>query len=417
MRPQRHTFIDLASILMSVIGITACASPPTQDDGIAVDVQGVLHFQSHDDFFRTIEAAGRMTATELDAWEQRHGFVSYRHEFESVMQRVANAPTPQVAAALVQANQDIVEQTSEGTGPRIRAFGYTVIANRRGLFFVEDVIHMVTPDVVISAEDGRVETLEATLASLDEQGVAPGLTAMTTPAPGVRVVPYHGPPQELQAASSGCTYRQSANYRTSDREVDVEFHTDIYTCSGCCGTYYTQDSVRGSLWGFKKNVWGNWVDYATSYNYEQVEFEIDAPRVVGITIGPNGELVSQFNYQPTTLSLSPGGSPGDWVHWDTQIWYVGDQVQNSPIEAPHFNKAKGRGKSRGTGAGGWAEFCCGYAGGCTFTPSCTPRTSCFVGECGLVSDNCGGFLNCGTCGGGGGGGCGIDPQFGECPAS
>jgi hypothetical protein len=51
------------------------------------------------------------------------------------------------------------------------------------------------------------------------------------------------------------------------------------------------------------------------------------------------------------------------------------------------------------------------SGGCTQRfrlkriPPCAPRTTCLPGECGQLSNGCGGSINCGTCGGGGGGGC------------
>jgi hypothetical protein len=407
----------LASIAMFLVGITACAQSAAPEESSVIDAQGAIHFESHEEFFATIDAVGRMTPAELDSWEARRGFVSYRHEFARVMQQVVNAPTPQEADALLLANEDIVELTDDRAEPRIRAFGYSAIVNRSGIFYVEDVIHKVTPDVVISAEDGRLETIDATLASLGEHGTALR-ESMTTPAEGVRVVRYRGERQERQEqqlVQIGCTDVQTANYRNSDREVDLKIQTSIYTCGGCCGNYYNQVKVEGGMWAFKKNFWGNWVDYGTTYNYEQLEFQITAPQVVGYSVGPNGQLVSEFNYQPYTLSsLSGASSGGDWVNWSMGTWYVGHQVQNSPINVPYFDKAKGRGKSRGTGENGWAQFCCGYAGGCNFEPACVPRTSCYVGECEYVSDNCGGSLYCGACGGGGGGGCGseicIEPQ-------
>jgi len=57
------------------------------------------------------------------------------------------------------------------------------------------------------------------------------------------------------------------------------------------------------------------------------------------------------------------------------------------------------------------------AGGCTQRfrlkqrPPCTPRTFCNAGECGTVSNGCGGSLDCGTCGGGDG--CVTSPTTGS----
>lgn len=393
-----------------LVGITACAqedAAPVED--LAVDAQGAIHFATHEDFYATIDAVGRMSPAEFDSWEKRHGFVSYRHEFEHVMQQVVNAPTPQAADEILLANDDIVDVTADGAEPRIQPLGYTEIANRSGIFYVEGVIHKVTPDAVIAAEDGRRETIDATLASLDKHGAA--VLGTKTPSPaGVRIMPYRNTSEDQQQVvltNSGCTNEKTAWFNTSDRKVDFYVQTFDYPCSGCCGNFYHQVRVDGNLKGYREQTFGSgWTQnsYNTSYNYDNLEFQIMAPQVSGFGVGPNGQAVSLFSYQPYTMSGLSGASNGDWQTWGIGSWDIGHQVQNSEIAIPYFDKVKGRGKSRGTGENGWAEICCGYAGGCSFPPSCTPRTSCYTGECGYVSDNCGGTLYCGACGGGGGGG-------------
>jgi hypothetical protein len=58
-------------------------------------------------------------------------------------------------------------------------------------------------------------------------------------------------------------------------------------------------------------------------------------------------------------------------------------------------------------SGSWrsGNNCCNFKGTLSCPATCTPRTSCHAGECGNVSNNCGGTIYCGVCGGGGGGGC------------
>lgn len=59
------------------------------------------------------------------------------------------------------------------------------------------------------------------------------------------------------------------------------------------------------------------------------------------------------------------------------------------------------------GSGSWrsGNNCCNFKGTLSCPASCTPKTSCYAGDCGYVSNNCGGTIYCGICGGGGGGGC------------
>lgn len=380
------------------------------DDGLAVDAEGVIHFDDKDAFFGTLDRVGTMSPAELDAWEDRIGLVSYRREFERVMALAMNAGSEAEADAILAANDDIVEVSEDEANPRIRASGYAAVVNRAGLFYVEGTIHKVLPDVVLSSEDGRLETIEKTMDSMNPLSMAL-LDRMATPAEGVRIVRYEGSRLEHQeVVPYGCTDYKSAFYNTSDRKVDFDIWTWPYYCAGCCGDYYYQVKVQARLRGYKKNFWGNWTDnYSTSYEYESLEFQVTAPH--GITGNNNSYWV--FDYQPYIISSSYGASGGDYQTWNFGSWNVGNQVMNSPINAPYFDKVKGRGKSRGTGAGGWAEICCGYAGGCSFGPACVPRSSCYAGECGYVSNNCGGTLYCGSCGGGGGGCVPNDSKSGD----
>ena len=142
----------------------------------------------------------------------------------------------------------------------------------------------------------------------------------------------------------------SANYRNSDREVDLKIQTSIYTCGGCCGNYYNQVKVEGGMWAFKKNFWGNWVDYGTTYNYEQLEFQITAPQVVGYSVGPNGQLVSEFNYQPYTLSsLSGASSGGDWGELVHRYVVRRPSGPELPDQLPVLRQGKGAGQEQGDG--------------------------------------------------------------------
>jgi hypothetical protein len=405
----------LAFVTTLLLGASACTVESSSPEGAAdvsdgaltVDAQGLIHFADPETFFATLDAVGSMTSSELDAWEDGIGFVSYRREFQRVMARASSAATLDEADALLRANEDIVEVMGDEANPRIKALGYAAVTDRAGLFYVGGTLHKVLPDVVVSSQDGRLDTIDAAIASMGALGMS-HLDRMATPAEGVRVARYDGASlsklQEL--VPYGCTDYKSAFFVGDDRKVDFDIWTWPYYCADCCGNYYYQVKVEGKLKGFKKNIWGNWTDsnYTTSYQYQNLEFQVTAPQVYGY----NG-VHSLFNYQPYTVSSSYGGSPGDMKTWTIGTWNVGNMVQNSPINAPYFDKVKGQGKSRGVG-NNWAEICCGYAGGCYFPPVCTPRTSCYVGECGTVSDNCGGTLYCGSCGGGTGGGCQIEWQ-------
>jgi len=393
--------VSLVSLAFFLAGANACTVQQGADVGdtmaetngaqVFADVDGVLHFASHEAFFETITAVGNMSEADLNAWERSLGFVSYRQSFELAMAEVGTATSEAHAEAILKQHEDIVEIDGDDINPRIQALGYSAVVNREGLFYVAGVLHKVLPEVVISTEDGRIETIQQTLNDMGELGLKL-VTAMSTPSAGVRVVRYAGDSlAPLKASNLGCTDNKTAWWNSSDRKVDFKIWTWKYYCAGCCGNYYHQVRAEAKLWGYKKNWLGNWASYKTAYECQNVEAVILAPDLQGTS-------TTQFTYVPFTLQQTAWKtSNADYESWTCAAWNVGDMIENSNINEPYLTKVKGQGKSRGTGTGNWAEICCGYVGGCSFPAQCIPRTSCYSGECGIIGDGCGGSLDCGTC--------------------
>ncbi|AKT40524.1 hypothetical protein [Chondromyces crocatus] len=339
----------------STIEVTPLPSglPDARKGEVLVDAQGALHFASPQAFFDQIDALNAMTAAEMDAWEDGIGFVSERRRFEEVMAEVAAAETEAEADAILSAHQDLIEVIGDEARPRIQAGGYRSVVGPDGVFHVNGVVHKVLPSRVISAEDGRIETIEAALAA--PEAAAAGAFA------GVNVVSYaRGVEDDSSAVALGCTDRREAFASTSDRKVEFTLSTSREYCAGCCGTYYHRVRVDLQLEGYKKNWLGKWVSYDTAYEHQNVAFKLDAPRVTGF----NG-VSSSFYYDSYSVSIPAGSSNCDAKTWGISM-IVGDQVQNASIDEPYFTRVKGQGKSRGTGAGTWANICCGYAEGCGF---------------------------------------------------
>jgi hypothetical protein len=375
---HKSALVHFATVLL---GLGACSAdlatpeseaekPDVSKDAITVDADGVLHFDSPETFFATIGTLSKLSPAELDAWEDSRGFVSYRREFETVMRQVSGAATEDISNTLLKRNADIVGMENDRLVPRLQAFGYRALTPRSGLFYVDGTIHKVTPELVVTARDGKRETVEHALVVAEQQDVAATAT-MSTPAPGVRVVRYARPESADSSTLSGCTERVSAFFNTSSRKVDISLNTRDYYCEDCCGNYYHQIFVDGRMSGYRKKTIGKgWTQdsYNTSYYYDSLEFQVYAPWVHGFYPDPStGRPVSNYTSELLTGSVPATESPGDWQNWGMNgSWTIGHQVQNTSISAPYFERVKVRGKSRGTGDGGWAEICCGYDAGCGF---------------------------------------------------
>jgi hypothetical protein len=364
---NRRLVLKSIAALTLALGLSACTqeSAPSnvsshESDMMrpTVDEHGDLHFASADAFFGTIDFLSKLSPQELNAWEDEIGFFSARRLFDVTMDQVTKVSEDE-ADAILNDHADVIEVSEDEARPRIRAYAYTTVTDRDGIFYVGGVVHKVFPDAVVSSEDGSVETIDATVASLGALGWA-HLGSMTEPAEGVRIVRHSTGMEHLSAVLTGCYDKRTAWYETSDRKVDFEISTYTVTCSQCCGQYYNQDKVTWSFRGYKKNWLKNWVPYETYYWYQNVAFELKVPEVTGYD-----GVKSIFSYKPYSFSFPYGESYSDYSLFTVTV-DVGNQVQNAPVDAPYFDKVMGQGKSRGTGTNGWANICCGYSGGCGF---------------------------------------------------
>jgi hypothetical protein len=321
-----------------------------------VDENGVLHFGTSDDFFKSVDVVAAMSPRERDAWEERIGFLSQRRLFDQLARQLEAATTEAEYEALLSAHADIAQVDGEELQPRIPAQGYAAIVNRDGLFYAGGILHKVTSELVISSEDGKVSTIDAVLASLK-----PGSEDSASLPKGVRVARYTEEAGSANASSVpyGCTDSRTAYHTGSDRKLDFTMRTFRYYCAGCCGQYYYQVRAEWQMVGYKKNLLGKWVSYNTTYDYRNVAFEISVPRVTGYD-----GVKSIFDYAPTYLEFAPGSSGGEYSSWTVYTW-LGDQVQNTTINEPYFVSVKGQATSRGIGDN-WAGICCGFSAGCGF---------------------------------------------------
>ena len=376
MKRSLHASATLALASVSLLALVGgCAPEPTTEAQAALDAvgeavdhppvlhaieaemdeTGALHFPSSEAFFAALDTLNAMSPKQIDAWEDSLGFVSARRLFDKVMDAAGRAETEEEADAILLSHPETVRVEGDLALPVIGAPGYAAVVGPEGVFFVADTVHKVLSEVIVSAEGGQRAALDEALAQLE---ASEPIEDMVELADGVRAVRYDMTDQP-KGRTGGCMASRNAFYNTSDRKVDFTIRTYRYYCAGCCGQYFYSVRVSWTLVGYKKWL-GKWKSYKTSYNHRNVGYEIQAPVVTGY----NG-VSSIFHYGTFAHSFSPGESGGDYNSWTVGL-QVGNTVQNASIAVPAFDKVKGQGKSRGTGANGWANICCGYAGGCGF---------------------------------------------------
>jgi hypothetical protein len=296
-----------------------------------------LSFETAKLFFLTTEKLGAMNRNERDNWEQSIGFTSMRKELNTIYDEIAKCESMDEVAEIVNKNSDLVVFQGDDVVPIIESNAYSAISNRDGIFYVEGVVHKVVANKIISSDDGSIETLNKALSNLKSASE------------GVKIVEYL---IKSNLKSGGCGTSKTAFVQTSDRKCDFELKTYKYYCKGCCGNYYYQVKMEKIIRNYKKNIWGNWKSYNTLCNYEDVAYTIVAPIVTGF----NGTS-SIFYYYPVYHYFSADESDDEYA---TYTWwnFVGDQVQNSDINTPAFDRVKGKASNRGVG-NRWAEILCG----------------------------------------------------------
>lgn len=296
-----------------------------------------LSFQTAEAFFETSGKLGAMSEKERQDWEAGIGFVSMRTELINIFQQVEAAEDEAAINQIVSTNSDLVKLVEGEVFPIIESNAYAAITNRKGIFFVEGVIHKVEGGKIASSEDGNEQTVTNALHSNLKSSNA-----------GVNVIEYIS---NSTLKSSGCGTRMSAYKEHDKRKCDFEMKTYIYPCWGCCGNYYFQVKAECIINNYKWS-WGKWRPYNTSCTMKDRGYTISVPKVTGY----NGQH-STFYYQNVTQYPGTENSSYDCATM-TRWSYVGDRVQNIGINTPSFSRVKGKASNRGIGDR-WAVINCG----------------------------------------------------------
>ncbi len=295
---------------------------------------GALSFQTTDAFFETSEKLGTLSDEERQNWENSIGFVSLRTELINIFTQIDEAEDENTVKEIVANNSDILEFVDGEVCPIIKSNSYAAIVNRKGIFFVEGVIHKVESGKIAYSEDGNEQTVTNAL-----------LGELKSDRKDVNVIEYINSSQ-----SRGCGSIKTAYVEKNKKKCDFRMRTYTEFCAGCCDNFYYRVMVECSATNYKKKF-GFWKKYKTNCTMKEMAYTIKAPIVTGY----NGKH-SVFHYENI---YQTGGTIKSIKCKTAKAWGpIGDKVQNIGINAPYFIKVKGKATNDGVG-GEWADINCG----------------------------------------------------------
>lgn len=370
------------SVLVTLLGHAGCADtvPAPSVAGARVvpgelGPDGALRFASAAEFFDAVEAVDGLSAAELDAWERELGFMSMRRGFRELEARLETS-TGDERAAMLAAHADLLDRYSVEPRRRVPAYGYAALVDRRGVMYVDGVVHKVTETDVLSSLDGKLETIDGVLAR------AAGARPNGADAGGVSAFLYTADRPTTASLTSSCGSVMSGQQSTSDRRVKYETRTFTFTVTTPIGYKQYRYRIEWEFWGYKKVLW-SWVSYATTYQMYNVGIEMDVLKVTGydgVRHQYEYRLLNDyfFSYYDSNNEASNG----------VASVFAGDMVENvdpSALRAPFFRRLHQETTSRGTyPTRGILE--CNYCGDGTCLSAVGETASSCRSDCGYCGD-------------------------------
>jgi hypothetical protein len=274
---------------------------------------GILNFSSRDDYFKTNEALSKMTDQELDAWEKHIGFNSLRSELKQVFNLLDTAKSENEFSQILASNSDIISVIDGEVKPLIDNSLYPTISNRKGLFYVDGIIHKVNSTQILTSSDGKVESIDNYL-----------LGKLNLENPQIRSKDYVFYTNSLKSVNEDRTIdhsKESALNGTKKCQAHCQAIREV--CYGCCNNYYW--TLRIKIFDHalvKRTIGSGYKLYSSCHECWNVNFHIGIPHVTGYTTH------SIVEFQDYSETITHGGVTASM---ETSYWLnvsVGDQVQN-----------------------------------------------------------------------------------------
>jgi hypothetical protein len=229
---------------------------------------------------------------------------------------------------------------------------YHTIANNNGIFVIDQTVCRITQKGIIAWEGGSISQISQLV--IDDSF-------------NINLHQYLYFIATMVQSRSGCNSNQEVTCTNDDNNRRITF--SIYTfkpggnawgsCQGNPKIYYHYNLTIDVI-GEIKRIWG-WNRYETELEYKEVYCEINVP--LQYHFDPN-LCISLWDFTTGGVTNESKNVEGriltkSWIGGiDNQV--MGNELCNiTNLQAPYFNKVKGKATSRGL-AGKWAIIDCGY---------------------------------------------------------
>jgi hypothetical protein len=326
------------------ISLSSALEPLVDESPNYIVKDGILCFNSAEDFIKLNDKLSTMNLDEISEWEKSIGFTSFRTEYFAITERMDTVSDLNESKQILYENRDIIYEKDGILYPVIEQTSYQRTANRNGIFVINDVVSKVTNEELLVFEGFCAESL----LKVDSKNL--DLSKCTK-----RIALE----DEIKYKS---TYCDSYIDKWSDANTDGTRHKKCeiiakvrkVVLSSGDDTFYKYEITCTSV-SWAKDLIGNDYDQYKSVHYMQpLEIVVEAPKTCCST---GGFSIQEVTY---TMPYSDTGS----TESNKKIWIdgkrIGDYAINQNIPDPEFKRIKGIFWTRGS-ADKKVQLNCGYA--------------------------------------------------------
>lgn len=306
---------------------------------------GILCFNSEDDFLKFREEKSKLTVKEYLEFEKSIGFTSFFSEYDAVTVKLDEAKTEEEFNQVLKDNADIVFVQNNVIEPVIQRENYQNIVNKDGLYMVGNRLYRVNKNELMLFEDVCADSRDEMLKIASHNGNAIQVKTFTEPYILKSTENYCGVWEE---ATSGATNKRRCYariYVLSDAS-SIGDGSEMYN-----NWYYVECYTRA-----EKKRWKKWYKYNSTKHYcKNVEIVVEAPTLDCATCS--------YVMAEQTITLASGATSGEcgYKKWIDET--IGETIQrnhNDLLPEPVLKRVKGSFWTRGSNPKK-ANIDCGYA--------------------------------------------------------
>ncbi|MBN2648854.1 MAG: hypothetical protein JXR50_03835 [Prolixibacteraceae bacterium] len=138
----------------------------SEKEGFDYEVKdGILEFKNSDAFFSLGEKLMNMTPDELNSWELENSFTSLHAVIEKAYEELDTCTNIIDYNKILASNNDVIVLNDNSVDPVIQLSIYQYVANRKGYFTVNGVLHKITQDGLYTNKEMNFSIIEQAIAT------------------------------------------------------------------------------------------------------------------------------------------------------------------------------------------------------------------------------------------------------------